>query len=198
MSAGRGENASFQSSQRRAAACILKIYPKAGMPACGKRRVLCLYRELFFGCPFCPCRNFMENTPFPRGQKICPTYFELCQTYFCPFQTAGKKRCTAGWKNGAVVFIFRYGGMRPVRCLVCPHWPCVPPRMRLRSCAPRGPGFRRRPLSCALWCRPRLCLLCICPARGCRSGMAGPCRCFPLPFPRCRICVCALRCLLCR
>lgn len=75
MSAGRGENASFQSYQRRAAACILKIYPKAGMPACGKRRVSCLYRELFFGCPFCPCRNFMENTPFPRGQKICRTYF---------------------------------------------------------------------------------------------------------------------------
>ena len=87
MSAGRGENASFQSSQRRAAACILKIYPKAGMPACGKRRVSCLYRELFFGCPFCPCRNFMENTPFPRGQKICPTYFELCQTYFELCQT---------------------------------------------------------------------------------------------------------------
>ena len=91
MSAGRGENASFQSSQRRAAACILKIYPKAGMPACGKRENPHRFAARFRGKKPCFPENPLTLTFGAVGScakicalyfKICQTYFELCQTYF--------------------------------------------------------------------------------------------------------------------
>ena len=91
MSAGRGENASFQSSQRRAAACILKIYPKAGMPACGKRENPHRFAARFRGKKPCFPENLLTLTFGAVGScakicalyfKICQTYFELCQTYF--------------------------------------------------------------------------------------------------------------------